>query len=524
MMLLWLILSIMAGGLLAWSVNQWSSFASRLVALLGVFVPFIVSTAYWTSLGFPLDTGADSSWMTTFQVSWIPALGIDFYLALDGLSLLMIVLTTFIGSLTVLYSWGRYPYKEGFYYFNLLWVLAGITGVFLAMDLFLFYFFWEVMLIPMYFLIGIWGGENRGNAAFKFFIFTQAGGLLMLLSVLGLHALHLQQTGEATFAYEALMNTELTKAVAYPLMLGFLAGLLVKLPAFPLHTWLANTYTEAPASGSIILSGLMVKTAGYSLIRFVLPFFPEAVGDFAPIGMVLGVIGILYGAKLAFAQSDLKRIVSYSSFSHMGYIVLGIFAMNELALQGVVMQMIAHGISSTALFAMIGFLETRLHTRDVNQIGGLYSRAPVMGGVGLIFVMASLGLPGLGNFIAEFLVLMGAYQADILLAVFASIGLVLSSLYALRLMQNIFYGQVPDSLSNAQMADFRAKEGLIMGALIVVVIGLGFYPQPVFDTAQGSIKTITQPDQRPSAAQTTNQAESSASQAAKSELILKQNL
>ena len=240
--------------------------------------------------------------------------------------------------------------------------------------------------------------------------------------------------------------------------------------------------------------------------------------------MVLGVIGILYGAKLAFAQSDLKRIVSYSSFSHMGYIVLGIFAMNELALQGVVMQMIAHGISSTALFAMIGFLETRLHTRDVNQIGGLYSRAPVMGGVGLIFVMASLGLPGLGNFIAEFLVLMGAYQADILLAVFASIGLVLSSLYALRLMQNIFYGQVPDSLSNAQMADFRAKEGLIMGALIVVVIGLGFYPQPVFDTAQGSIKTITQPDQRPSAAQTTNQAESSASQAAKSELILKQNL
>lgn len=188
------------------------------------------------------------------------------------------------------------------------------------------------------------------------------------------------------------------------------------------------------------------------------------------------------------------------------------------------MQMIAHGISSTALFAMIGFLETRLHTRDVNQIGGLYSRAPVMGGVGLIFVMASLGLPGLGNFIAEFLVLMGAYQADILLAVFASIGLVLSSLYALRLMQNIFYGQVPDSLSNAQMADFRAKEGLIMGALIVVVIGLGFYPQPVFDTAQGSIKTITQPDQRPSAAQTTNQAESSASQAAKSELILKQNL
>lgn len=493
MILVWLLVILMIGGLLAWLVNQWSQVLSKTIALLGALIPLAISVFYWCLTGFPVNSGEETAWITSVQASWIPSLGIDFYLALDGLSLLMVVLTTLIGTLTVLFSWGTVQYQEGFYYFNLLWVLAGITGVFLAMDLFLFYFMWEVMLIPMYFIVGIWGGENRYNAAFKFFIFTQAGGLLMLLAILGLHTLHWHETGTATFAYEALMNTDLSLAVAYPLMLGFLAGLLVKLPAFPLHTWLPNAYTEAPASGSIILSGLMVKTAAYALIRFVLPLFPEASGNFAPVGMLLGVIGILYGAKLAFAQTDIKRIVAYSSFSHMGYIILGVFAFNQLALQGVVMQMVAHGISSTALFAMVGFLETRLGTRDINQIGGLYGIIPYMGGIGLVFVMASLGLPGLANFVAEFLVLMGAYQADILLAVLASIGLILSSIYALRLMQGIFYGPASEKPHQLAIPDFKFREGLIMGVLVVVVVGLGFYPQPVFKTAERSLKIITKP-------------------------------
>ena len=490
-MLIWILLIMLGGGGVAWLVSQWSKVLSRAVAVLAAFLPFVISTAYWVSTGFPVQSGRTTNWLMTFQVEWIPSLGIDFYLALDGLSLLMIVLTTFIGTLTLLYSWGRYPYKEGFYYFNLLWVLAGITGVFLAMDLFLFYFLWEVMLIPMYFLIGIWGGENRYNAAFKFFIFTQAGGLLMLASILGLQVLHWQETGSPDFSYEALLNTTVGLAYAYPLMLGFLAGLLVKLPAFPLHTWLPNTYTEAPSSASIILSGLMVKTAAYALLRFVLPLFPSAVSAFAPIGMLLGVVGILYGAKLAYAQTDIKRIAAYSSFSHMGYILLGVFAFNQLAMQGVVMQMVAHGISSTAIFALVGVVESRLETRDINQLGGLYTSNSVMGGVGLIFIMATLGLPGLANFIAEFLVLMGAYQADVLLAVIATLGLVLSSLYALRLMQKVFYGKMPENLQDLTKPVFKPSEGVVMGALIVVVVGLGFYPQPVFSTAKNAIQSLT---------------------------------
>lgn len=497
MILIWILLIMLGGGGIAWFVFKWNRVLSRIVAVLASLIPFLITAGYWVSTGFPIQSSSNTNWLTTFRAEWIPSLGIDFYLALDGLSLLMIVLTTFIGTLTLLYSWGRYPYKEGFYYFNMLWVLGGITGVFLAMDLFLFYFLWEVMLIPMYFLIGIWGGENRYNAAFKFFIFTQAGGLLMLLSILGLQVLHWQQTGSPDFSYEALLNTQIGLSYAYPLMLGFLAGLLVKLPAFPLHTWLPNTYTEAPSSASIVLSGLMVKTAAYALLRFVLPLFPSAVASFTPIGMLIGVVGILYGAKLAYAQTDIKRIAAYSSFSHMGYILLGVFAFNQLAMQGVVMQMVAHGISTTAIFAIAGLVESRLHTRDINNLGGLYTSNPVMGGVGLIFIMASLGLPGLANFIAEFLVLMGAYQADVLLAVIATLGLVLSSLYALRLMQKVFYGKVPDDLKDFTKPVFKPTEGVVMGALIVVIVGLGFYPQPVFSTAKGTIQSLTETGVRP---------------------------
>ncbi len=490
-MLIWILLIMLGGGGVAWLLSQWSKVLSRIVALVAALIPFLISTGFWVNTGFPVGSGHTGNWLMSLQVEWIPSFGIDFYLALDGLSLLMIVLTTFIGALTILYSWGRYPYKEGFYYFNMLWVLAGITGVFLAMDLFLFYFLWEVMLIPMYFLIGIWGGENRYNAAFKFFIFTQAGGLLMLLSILGLQVLHWQETGSPDFSYRALLNTKIGLAYAYPLMLGFLAGLLVKLPAFPLHTWLPNTYTEAPSSASIVLSGLMVKTAAYALLRFVLPLFPSAVASFSPIGMLLGVIGILYGAKLAYAQTDIKRIAAYSSFSHMGYILLGVFAFNQLAMQGVVMQIVAHGISTTAIFALTGLIESRFETRDINNLGGLYTSNPVMGGVALIFIMASLGLPGLANFIAEFLVLMGAYQADVLLAVIATMGLVLSSLYALRMMQKVFFGEVPDNFKNLTKPVIKPTEGIVMGTLIMAVVVLGFYPQPVFSTAKGTIQSLT---------------------------------
>jgi NADH-quinone oxidoreductase subunit M len=350
--------------------------------------------------------------MVEINYEWIPQYGISFHLALDGLSLLLIVLTVFLGLLSVLVSWNQITERIGFFHFNLLWILAGITGVFLALDLFLFYFFWEVMLIPMYFIIAIWGYENRIYAAFKFFIYTQASGLLMLIAILALYFTHGAETGNYTFDYNQLLGTSLSSPASMWIMLGFLIAFAVKLPLVPFHNWLPDAHTEAPTAGSVILAGLLLKTGAYGILRFVLPLFPQASIDFAPYGMMLGTIGILYGAKLAFAQRDFKRLVAYSSVSHMGFVMLGVYAFNQLALQGVVMQMLAHGISTGALFIIVGAIQKRIHTRDLEEMGGFWELAPRMGGITLLFTMASLGLPGLGNFIAEFLILSGTFQAS----------------------------------------------------------------------------------------------------------------
>jgi NADH-quinone oxidoreductase subunit M len=403
----------------------------------------------------------------------------------DGLSLLLLLLTFFLGLLSVLISWREIQSKIGFFHFNLLWVLAGITGVFLTMDLFLFYFFWEVMLIPMYFLIGIWGHANRTYAAYKFFLFTQASGLLMLLAILGLYFIHGSQTGTYTFSYFELLNTTLTPEAARLLMFGFLAAFLVKLPVVPFHSWLPDAHSEAPTAGSVILAGLLLKTGAYGLLRFVIPLFPTATVEFAPWAMLLGVVGIIYGAILAFSQTDLKRLVAYTSVSHMGFVILGVFAFNEWALQGVVMQMITHGLSTGALFIIAGFLYERLHTRDIRQMGGFWSTAPKMGIICLIFVMASLGLPGLGNFIAEFLTLVGSWQANNWLTVFATIGLVMATIYSLRIMQKIFFEA---NHMEQPLADMNAREMLIAIPMVAMILWLGFYPQPVLDTARASIQ------------------------------------
>ena len=313
---------------------------------------------------FILSQGIDKNgtWVREFRINWIPKFGIEIHFALDGLSLLMLLLTFFIGILAVMVSWKEITTGTGFFHFNLLWILAGITGIFLSMDLFLFYFFWEVMLIPMYFLIGIWGHENRIYASYKFFIFTQAGGLLMFMAILGLYLMHGSSTGNYTFDYQELIGTVMTPAMEMLLMCGFLAAFLVKLPAVPFHSWLPDAHTEAPTAGSLILAALMLKTGAYGLLRFIVPVFPNASETFAPVGMILGIAGILYGAKLAFSQTDLKRLVAYTSVNHMGFILLGVFALNELAWQGVVMQIVAHGISTGALFIIAGQLAERMHT------------------------------------------------------------------------------------------------------------------------------------------------------------------
>jgi NADH-quinone oxidoreductase subunit M len=481
MILLWFIVILMLGGLLAWVAGQRSSDLPKWIALIATTLNFILTTSIW------MQSRDEISWIYKFTAPWIPSFGVSFSLALDGLSLLMILLTSFLGVLAVLTSWNEIQYRVGFYYFNLLWVLAGITGVFLTMDLFLFYFFWEVMLIPMYFLIGVWGHENKTYAAYKFFIFTQASGLLMFLAILGLYFVHGNNTGIFTFDYFQLLGTAITPETARLLMLGFLAAFIVKLPVVPFHTWLPDAHSQAPTAGSLILAGLLLKTGAYGLLRFVVPLFPVASREIAPWAMLFGVIGILYGAIMAFSQTDFKRLVAYTSVSHMGFVILGVFAFNALAWQGVVMQIITHGISTGALFVLAGTVYERIHTRDILKMGGFWTKLPFMATIALIFVMASLGLPGLGNFVAEFLTLIGTWQSNRVLTVFAAIGIIGATAYSLRIMQKIFYGTTTraDGLS-----DLSLREKLILLPMVAAIVWLGVFPQPFLDTSKHPVNDV----------------------------------
>jgi len=479
MILVDLIIILLIGALLAWVTGKSNSLWPRCISLAALTIDFILLIIFLLQ-----SNSSGNKWLVDYQLDWIPQFGISLHLALDGLSMLMLLLTFFLGIISIIISWKEINTKVGFFHFNLLLILAGIVGVFLSLDLFLFYFFWELMLVPMYFLIGIWGHENRTAASYKFFIYTQASGLLMFIAILALYFVHGNTTGVYTFDYLQLLGTEMSASTGMIIMLGFLAAFLVKLPVVPLHNWLPDAHTEAPTAGSLILAALLLKTGAYGLLRFIVPLFPSASVAFAPVGMLLGVVGILYGAKLAFAQTDLKRLVAYTSVSHMGFVILGVFTFNELAYQGVVMQMIAHGISTGALFILVGQLYERIHTRDLNKMGGLWENAPVMGAIGLIFSMASLGLPGLGNFIAELLILIGAFNTNIWMACLASTGLIAATIYSLRIVQKVFLG---NKNVDWKITDLTIREKIISASLVIVIIWLGLFPKPVFDIAKPAI-------------------------------------
>jgi len=456
-----------AGGILSYLAEKLRPDSGRIVALITSVILMAASIGLW--LQRPLEA---TEWYARVSLPWIASYGVNFTLGLDGLSLLLVLLTAFLGVIAVGVSWKQISEKSGGYYFSLLWIIGGILGVFLALDLFLFYFFWEMMLVPMYFLIGIWGHENRVYAAIKFFLFTFISGLFLFAAILGLYWLHGEATGNFTFDYFELLKTPLTTVQQGWLMAGFFVAFAVKLPMFGLHTWLPDAHTEAPTAGSVILAGLLLKTGAYGLIRFAVPLFPEAAVAGSFFAAVLGVIAIFYGAVLAFGQSDLKKLVAYSSISHMGFVLIAIAVGNQTAGQGAVLQMVCHGLSAGALFALVGMIDERFHTRDIGQLGGLWKKMPRLSGFVLFFALASLGLPGLGNFIAELLSLLGTFQVWPSLAVLGAIGLVFAAVYSLKIVQGSVHGELKLATAN----DLDKREWGILLSFAIILLWLGFAP------------------------------------------------
>ncbi|WP_151199727.1 complex I subunit 4 family protein [Kozakia baliensis] len=477
------------GGIAAWAIG-WRTPSARL-SWYASFVALILQALIL--LGVTLGAvGQPGPWLAHFSASWIPMLGISFREDLDGLSLILLWLTTILSFLCIFLTARNITEKPGLFHFLLLTAIAGINGVFLATDLFLFFFFWELMLVPMYGLIVLWGHEDRQRAAIKFFLFTQGSGLLMMLSILGLVVIHFRHTGVLTFDYFALANTPMSSQMSMLLMLGFFLAFATKLPIVPLHIWLPDTHTQAPTAGSVLLAGVLLKTGGYGLIRFVLLFFPHAAAQFAPIAIALGVLGILYGAWLSLVQDDLKRLIAYSSISHLGFVLLGIFSGSTLGLQGAVMQMVAHGLSTGALFIIAGTLQDDLHTRDMRRMGGLWAKLPHLSAVGLFFAIASLGLPGMGNFVGEFLVLLAVWHVSPLAAVLGTLGLVLSAVYSLVMIGRVFTG--PSQGSAPRLPDFGMRQMTVLGATMALLVVLGMYPQPILDLSHPARPTSGQID------------------------------
>ena len=497
MILIWLITILFGGGIVALIAGRFNASLPRIIAIATVIIDGLVFWNFCSRADLKLNIEASSlaegsTWITQTSHVWIERFGINLFFAMDGLSLVLIALTLFLGVIAVLSSWSEIvDDTAGFFYFNLLWVLAGVVGVFTALDLFLFFFFWEVMLIPMYFLISVWGHEKKEYAALKFFIFTQVSGLLMLVSIVALVVIHHQQTGVFTFNYIDLLDTKTDSMIGMCIMLGFFIAFVTKLPGVPVHSWLPDAHTQAPTAGSVILAGILLKTGAYGLMRFIFPLFPEAAASFAPCAMVLGVVSILYAAKLAFAQTDIKRLIAYTSISHMGFILLGIFAWNTLALQGTVMQMVAHGVSSAAMFALAGGIQHRIHTRDLRDMGGLWTSVPRTGAIATFFLVAALGMPGLGNFVGETMVLFGAFQMDKTITIVATLGLIVAPVYALKVIQEAFHGELnTQNYDKSKMTKLKSHELVMMGSMIVALVVLGIYPQPVIDTVAPVINSM----------------------------------
>src|SRR3990172_6304501 len=466
----------------------------------------------WSALAFTLASFAASLWLLAYfdastpemqfveRFVWIPTIGVTYLFGLDGISLWLVMLTTFLSVIGVICSWESITVRLKEYYVFLLILETGMLGVFFALDFFLFYVFWEVMLVPMYFLIGIWGSDRRLYSASKFFLYTLFGSVIMLLGILAVYYYHGAQTGAYTFDVLRLMKVSYPSTPLFTLLgvsfsfqdlvwLSFFMSFAIKVPLFPFHTWLPDAHTDAPTAGSVILAGVLLKMGTYGFIRFNLPMFPEATRHFVPMIVVLSIISIIYGAMVCMVQPDMKRLIAYSSVSHMGFVMLGMFALNAQGVQGSLLQMVNHGLSIGALFLIVGLIYERRHTRLISELGGLSKVMPVFAVLFAIVMFSSMGLPGLNGFIGEFLILLGAFRVSTLWAAFAVSGIVLGAAYMLWLYQRTMFGEV-ENPKNLKLTDLNGREIATLVPIIIMCFWIGLYPPPFLNTMEASGKNV----------------------------------
>lgn len=466
------------GALILLLLGRRQELAIKWVSLIFTLLTFIASLP----LFFNFDKSrADMQFVEIMD--WIPAWNIKYYLGVDGISVLFVLLSALLGPLCVLISWHSIKDKVKEFYIALLLIEAAMIGVFCSLDFFLFYVFWEAMLIPMYLIIGVWGGPRRIYSAIKFFLYTLAGSVLMLVGIIVLYF-----NGGHTFDILSLMSQKFPYKLQLLLFWAFFAAFAVKVPMWPVHTWLPDAHTEAPTAGSVILAGILIKMGAYGFLRFSLPLFPDATRAMAPVMLTLSVIAIIYGAVICLVQSDLKRLIAYSSVSHMGFVTLGIFALNQQGLEGGLLQMINHGIVTGALFLLVGVIYDRSHSREISHYGGVATVLPVYAGFFMVFTLASIGLPGLNGFIGEFLIILGGFKASKLAGALAATGIIIGAAYMLWLYQRVFFQEVNPNIKGYKDMDLR--EIITLSPLVVLVLWIGVYPNTFLSFMHESVKEL----------------------------------
>ncbi|MFA6467259.1 MAG: NADH-quinone oxidoreductase subunit M [Bacteroidota bacterium] len=483
--------SPLAGILLLLFINKEKQNLIKYIGIGTSLVTFVLSLFVY----FGFDA-SNTQMQFAEQYPWITGLDISYFVGVDGLSILLVVLTTFLTPIALIASWDSITDRLKEYVSFMLMLEVGMLGVFLAVDLFLFYVFWEAMLIPMYFIIGIWGGKDKIYAAVKFFIYTMAGSLLMLIAILwlGYYASTLPG-GYFTTNLQKLyaIAPGIPMGIQVWMFLAFALSFAIKVPLFPLHTWLPDAHVQAPTAGSVILAGVLLKMGTYGLIRFCLPLFPQASFQFTPLLATLSVIGIVYGALVAMVQTDVKKLVAYSSVSHLGFVVLGIFSMTEEGIQGAMIQMINHGLSTGALFLLVGMIYDRRHTREIVQFGGLAKVMPVFSTIFMIVTLSSIGLPGLNGFVGEFLILLGSFNSLFLgsyvYAAVAATGVIFSAVYMLWMVQRVFFGKITHD-ENKSLLDLNKREIALMIPILLFIVWIGVYPSTFLKASAASTKQV----------------------------------